>query len=514
MSHGLIHIGRVWRSKQPNGQVSEESINLSQIPETASNEYILTLIDRAVWAQAELGARMEARAAGLSAPPPQPSFPPPAPLIDMSVFGATPDPVEKEHCQRCGSELTDTLCSCYTEEPTKPQSMLEHAAQSIQNATPEPTSPAAPKSASLSEIKQKLADAAELDMSLRGEACVRCKRPLSAANMFTSAGWKEAAISGMCEACFDEVCSDPDDEPSATTPEPASIAPSPEDSIPSVSEPVQESAEEFVIDFEKLSATIEDQQLLTRAAAVFGPPRPGLCTYCGDPFTEAPATVCEGCEKDHASAIAALEERLQERLEKAEGGEGIQSSAATQPADAPSGQSGPSGPTCFRCKERPGTIDLGDDTFACAECIKTWDMGAISEADAARHPIFEIPDDTDAATSVLVLGARIPLPNLEWANEPITMEGTDGRAGQMVALNAGLTEVGYGKGKRHAACLAILEAFSRAAGLPVREELTSVKELTKMEAHILLCWLQNPRPDTIAELKNAIDAMTGQGALV
>jgi hypothetical protein len=39
---------------------------------------------------------------------------------------------------------------------------------------------------------------------LKSEArCICCKEPFTKANVFTTAGMKEVAISGMCEKCFD-----------------------------------------------------------------------------------------------------------------------------------------------------------------------------------------------------------------------------------------------------------------------------------------------------------------------
>jgi hypothetical protein len=35
--------------------------------------------------------------------------------------------------------------------------------------------------------------------------CRRCKQPFSPDTVFTAAGWRETAISGICEKCFDEM---------------------------------------------------------------------------------------------------------------------------------------------------------------------------------------------------------------------------------------------------------------------------------------------------------------------
>lgn len=43
-------------------------------------------------------------------------------------------------------------------------------------------------------------------------ACCYCNRPfVRDVNVFTNDGWREIRISGACEACFDEVCEEPDE---------------------------------------------------------------------------------------------------------------------------------------------------------------------------------------------------------------------------------------------------------------------------------------------------------------
>ena len=56
-----------------------------------------------------------------------------------------------------------------------------------------------------------------LPVEVRGRtACINCQRPFQRdVNVFTVYGWREIAISGMCEACFDEVCSEPDEDDAA-----------------------------------------------------------------------------------------------------------------------------------------------------------------------------------------------------------------------------------------------------------------------------------------------------------
>ena len=35
--------------------------------------------------------------------------------------------------------------------------------------------------------------------------CYTCGQPFTRVNVFTTLGWRETQISGMCEACFDEL---------------------------------------------------------------------------------------------------------------------------------------------------------------------------------------------------------------------------------------------------------------------------------------------------------------------
>lgn len=57
---------------------------------------------------------------------------------------------------------------------------------------------------------------ANLTKAIHGETpagcCVNCKQPFSVANVFTSAGWRETRLSGMCEKCWDETFAAEDDE--------------------------------------------------------------------------------------------------------------------------------------------------------------------------------------------------------------------------------------------------------------------------------------------------------------
>lgn len=43
--------------------------------------------------------------------------------------------------------------------------------------------------------------------------CFNCKQPFTSANVFTNAGLREIAISGMCEKCFDELFAEEEESP-------------------------------------------------------------------------------------------------------------------------------------------------------------------------------------------------------------------------------------------------------------------------------------------------------------
>lgn len=53
-----------------------------------------------------------------------------------------------------------------------------------------------------------------LPVEVRGRtACIHCAQPFRRnVNVFSADGWREVAISGMCESCFDEVCAEPDED--------------------------------------------------------------------------------------------------------------------------------------------------------------------------------------------------------------------------------------------------------------------------------------------------------------
>jgi|OpeIllAssembly_1097287.scaffolds.fasta_scaffold69407_3 hypothetical protein len=51
-----------------------------------------------------------------------------------------------------------------------------------------------------------LATAAGFNLDNAAEArCIKCGEPFSNKNTHTAAGWKETAITGLCEDCFDRI---------------------------------------------------------------------------------------------------------------------------------------------------------------------------------------------------------------------------------------------------------------------------------------------------------------------
>ncbi|AIE83508.1 DEAD/DEAH box helicase [Fimbriimonas ginsengisoli] len=101
-------------------------------------------------------------------------------------------------------------------------------------------------------------------------------------------------------------------------------------------------------------------------------------------------------------------------------------------------------------------------------------------------------------------GIFIPYPPEEWNYEAITEIGVNGGAGQLTALNAGLTSIGFGGARRHAACFAILSEYGDLPTAAVIDEVSSTRDLSKADAHIVLSWLEQARPENVAELANAI----------
>lgn len=101
-----------------------------------------------------------------------------------------------------------------------------------------------------------------------------------------------------------------------------------------------------------------------------------------------------------------------------------------------------------------------------------------------------IPSDDDVHTGAKALGLWIPAPIGAWHDEPLSRTSETGEhGGQLVAVNAALSGLGYGGKLRHPAALSILQAYGPIDGRPARESLDSISDLTKAEAHVILTWV-------------------------
>jgi hypothetical protein len=59
---------------------------------------------------------------------------------------------------------------------------------------------------SIEEAKEQAAKAAGLTLSNKDKGlCVQCNKPFSNENVYTTAGWQETKITGLCEAGWDEI---------------------------------------------------------------------------------------------------------------------------------------------------------------------------------------------------------------------------------------------------------------------------------------------------------------------
>lgn len=123
--------------------------------------------------------------------------------------------------------------------------------------------------------------------------------------------------------------------------------------------------------------------------------------------------------------------------------------------------------------------------------------------------VNRIPDESEVSLpTASVFGVDVALPPAELLVQPIEATAPDGGQGrQLKALNASLTEAGFKDGDRHWASLAIIQA---AYGGMARTALTSLKDLTKGEAHVVLDFLFNADAAAISALKQATSAKKGQ----
>lgn len=125
----------------------------------------------------------------------------------------------------------------------------------------------------------------------------------------------------------------------------------------------------------------------------------------------------------------------------------------------------------------------------------------------------EIPDESEVRTSFDIFGFEIEEPPPAWRDEPLSMVGEDGgQGGQMLALNAGLSALGFKGDLRHPAVDAALAAWD-----PFREPTQSLKDLDKAEAHIVLTLINKISGEigakffvVVGRWKDAVDLLRGQ----
>lgn len=120
-----------------------------------------------------------------------------------------------------------------------------------------------------------------------------------------------------------------------------------------------------------------------------------------------------------------------------------------------------------------------------------------------------IPDESEVAiNTVSVFGVDVTIPPAELLLEPIEQTDANGGQGrQMKYLNTALTSAGFVDGDRHWASLAIIQA---AFGGVARTKLTSLKELTKGEAHVVADFFMSAGEHEISQLRTATSAIKGQ----
>jgi hypothetical protein len=177
-------------------------------------------------------------------------------------------------------------------------------------------------------------------------------------------------------------------------------------------------------------------------------------------------------------------------------------------------QLGPRNPAVFEAD------DDGKDKVWSEEAVSTVKITEDSEAsevppvasgkaEAWDPPAPSIPDESQVTVPhVSVFGVEVTIPPAELLMQPIEATAPDGGQGrQLRALNASLTEAGFKEGDRHWASLAIIQA---AFGGIARVKVTSLKDLTKGEAHVILDFLMGADAAAISELGRKASALKGQ----
>lgn len=120
-----------------------------------------------------------------------------------------------------------------------------------------------------------------------------------------------------------------------------------------------------------------------------------------------------------------------------------------------------------------------------------------------------IPDESEVTINTAhVFGVDVSLPPAELLLQPIEQTDPNGGQGrQMKYLNTALTSAGFVDADRHWASLAIIKEVY---GGMARTSLTSLKELTKGEAHVIADFFMSAGEAEISQLRSATSALKGQ----
>lgn len=151
------------------------------------------------------------------------------------------------------------------------------------------------------------------------------------------------------------------------------------------------------------------------------------------------------------------------------------------------------------------TTSIRQDRPKASDSAPVATQPAPKAADPVPIATQPIPLDDEVKTSSIAFGVDIPFPAEPWFHEPITETNADGNGGgQMTAINAGLTKIGHGGKGRHAACEAILRDYGPIYWREPLSDITSVRDLTKGDASVILTWLALADANAMAGLNQAL----------
>lgn len=212
---------------------------------------------------------------------------------------------------------------------------------------------------------------------------------------------------------------------------------------------------------EEIAAEVAIEANAATTEDAFADPKCGMCKVAA--VDHAPTGLCSGCR---AKALAVVNEQLAESVKPE------------------------------KRKKAKAEPKVCCDTFPDCDCPPL-EMPVASEP--VPEPVAEIPGD-EIETSRDVWGTRITIPPKEWIVENI---GEDDGDNQLVAVNAGLTAIGYGGKLRHAAALHLIQQFGEYHGHEL-VEVTSIRDLSRADANIVLQWLRDPTPIGLARLSESL----------